>query len=113
MNEIGFNRVFEFPRKNRVRSNENTNSSSQDRLRYDFTAKNRVSCRIIRKVAAISAILFQAFNDTSNAQKSSNSVLDRNHNLDLKIKYDNLIKSLIPRCAQKGKNSLDLAIEKK
>lgn len=29
--------------------------------------------------------------------------MDRNHNLDLKTKYDNLLKKLIPRFAQRGK----------
>lgn len=46
--------------------------------------------------------LFQAFNDSSNF-KFNQSVLERNHNLEVKNKYDCLLKELIPRFSQKGK----------
>ena len=78
--------------------------SQNRRSLLDFTNKNRVSLREKSKKLPENFINFspQAFNDPS-IYTFKQSVLDRNHNLDLKHKYDALIKSLIPRLPNKGK----------
>ena len=78
--------------------------SQNRRSLLDFTSKNRVSLWEKSKTFLGNLMNFshQAFNDPS-VYSFKQSVLDRNHNLDVKHKYNALLKSLIPRLPSKGK----------
>lgn len=82
----------------------NFSQSQNRRSMLDFTNRNRVSlCDGNGEINLNKYSRFQAFNDSS-THKPNQSILDRNHNLEVKKKYDSLLKSLIPRFAQKGKS---------